>query len=109
MSYVLIALYIHVRVHKSHGINVYVIVYRIREQQLIATYHTELESINAQHRHKAQQLLTDFNKAKTLLTSKIHELERQCVKHYHYRNPFIDTTMISTFTNFNVLHVYQGR
>ncbi len=89
MSYVLIALYIHVRVHKSHGINVYVIVYRIREQQLIATYHAELESINVQHRHKAQQLLTDFNKAKTLLTSKIHELERQCVKHYHYRNPLL--------------------
>ncbi len=51
--------------------------YRIREQQLITTYHTELESINAQHRHRAQQLLTDFNKAKTLLSLKIHELERQ--------------------------------
>lgn len=49
----------------------------LREKQLSASHHVEMESLASQHKHQTQLLLADFNQAKELLNRRLSELEKQ--------------------------------
>ena len=48
-----------------------------REQELTSAHHAEVESLSSQYRQQTQLLLSDFNKAKKMMTTKIAQLQRQ--------------------------------
>ena len=72
-------LFYHQQLYLQYTPNSFLLHFSLREQQLSAAHHAEVDSLSSQHRHQTQLLLADFNKAKEMLNARIMELEKQSV------------------------------
>ena len=52
-------------------------IYRLKEESLTSSHKAEIESMHSHYRHQSQTLLSDFKKAKQILTAKLEEKERR--------------------------------